>query len=151
MASKKNKDLDFTIDLIPVISLMSVCICFLLLTAVWVRIGSVNVKQAVGGQPAAETAKKPTVWVNINGNGDTTFDVRDARIPARLAKLSVKGVEGKPDHAKIKTLIQDLRATEPNLATALIQPEAQAVYENIIDLMDLFKAQGVIDLGVSPL
>jgi len=151
MAKKKKAGLDFQIDLIPVISLMSVCICFLLMTAVWVRIGSLNVKQAVGGQAASETAKKPTVWVSIDGKGATVFDVRDARIPARLQKMKVQGVDGKPDLEKIAGLIVDLKSAEPALVTALIQPDGQAVYEHIIDIMFSFRKNGIIDLGVSPL
>lgn len=151
MAKKKKAGLDFQLDLIPVISLMSVCICFLLLTAVWVQIGSINVKQAVGGQPASETAKKPTVWVAIDGKGAAVFDVRDARIPAKLQKMKVQGVDGKPDLEKIASLIVDLKSAEPALVTALIQPDGQAVYEHIIDIMSSFRKNGIIDLGVSPL
>ena len=46
------KSLDFEINLTPFIDLFSVLICFLLLTAVWIQIGSMDVKQAVGGQTA---------------------------------------------------------------------------------------------------
>lgn len=53
---KHKKHLDFEINLIPCIDLLSVCICFLLLTAVWLNIGSMNVKQAIG-QTTAETEK----------------------------------------------------------------------------------------------
>jgi len=42
------------IDLVAFISLLSVCICFLLLTTIWVQIGSMNVKQAIGGQAATD-------------------------------------------------------------------------------------------------
>lgn len=151
MAKGKKKGLDFSIELIPVISLMSVCICFLLLTAVWIQVGSINVKQAVGGQPASETQKKPTLWVALDGKGSASFEVRDSRVPARLQRLKVQGVDGKPDLEKIKELISDLRVAEPALVTALIQPDGQAVYEHIIDVMDSFKRNGVIDLGVTPL
>ena len=48
------KHLDFELNLIPCIDLLSVCICFLLLTAVWLQVGSLSVKQAIGGQSAAD-------------------------------------------------------------------------------------------------
>ncbi len=147
----KKKHLEFEINLIPAIDLLSVCICFLLLTAVWLHVGALNVKQAVGGQPASESVKKPTVWVQLDGKGDVAFDVRDARVPAKLAKAKIKGKDGKPDLEALKGLVTDLKAAEPALTTVLLQPQAQAVYEDIIDVMDSFKKEGLIDLGVAPL
>ena len=148
---KRHKHLEFEINLIPAIDLLSVCICFLLLTAVWLHVGAMNVKQAVGGQPASETAKKPTVWAQINAQGDVQLDVRDARVTAKLAKAKIPGKDGKPDLEALKNVAMELKASEPALTTVLIQPQAATVYEDIIDLMDSFKKQGMIDLGVSPL
>ncbi len=148
---KRHKHLEFEINLIPAIDLLSVCICFLLLTAVWLHVGALNVKQAVGGQPASETAKKPTVWAQINAQGDVMLDVRDARVPAKLAKAKISGKDGKLDLEGIKNIAMQLKTAEPSLTTVLIQPQAATVYEDIIDVMDQFKKQGLIDLGVSPL
>jgi biopolymer transport protein TolR len=149
---RNKKDLDFELNLIPFIDLLSVCICFLLLTAVWIQIGSMDVKQAVGGQPAAETAKKPTLWINLTAAGDMVMDVQDSsRIPANLRKAQLKNVEGKPDLEQLQAWLSSLKTVEPELATALIQPKAETAYELIIDIMDRLKLQGVNDLGVVPL
>lgn len=149
--SKKSKHLDFELNLIPFIDLLSTCICFLLLTAVWINVGAMNVKQAVGGQAASETAKKPTMWVSLEGGGDVQIEVRDARVPANLLKTRIAGAAGRPDFAGLNHLVERIRAAEPEMKTALIHPQAASVYEDIIDLMDGFKKAGVIDLGVSPL
>lgn len=150
--SRGKKNLDFEVNLIPCIDLLSVCICFLLLTAVWVQVGSMNVKQAVGGQPASESEKKPVVWVTMDGAGELVLSVQDsARVPASLRKLTVKAKEGKMDLPGLATAVENLLKVEPNLRTALIQPQAASVYEDIITMMDQFKKQGVIDLGVAPL
>ena len=146
------KHLDFEINLIPFIDLLSACICFLLLTAVWVQVGSMDVKQAVGGQPASETVKKPTIWVQMGAAGEVTLTVQDTnKIPAKLRKLVVKGIDSKLDITQLSTALTELKNLEPELRTALIQPQAQSVYEDMIALMDQFKKQGLIDLGVSPL
>lgn len=144
--------LDFEINLIPFIDLLSACICFLLLTAVWIQVGSMDVKQAVGGQPASETVKKPTIWVHMGASGDVTIDVQDSnKVPAKMRKTSYKGVEGHSDLVTIESAVTALKAIEPELRTALIQPTAQSVYEDMIALMDTCKKQGLVDLGVAPL
>ncbi len=146
------KHLDFEINLIPFIDLLSACICFLLLTAVWVQVGTLDVKQAVGGQPASETPKKPTLWVNMGNGGELAINIQDSdKVPAKLRKFVVKGLDGKANYADLETVITELKNFEPNLRTALIQPQAQSIYEDMIVLMDQFKKQGLIDLGVSPL
>jgi biopolymer transport protein ExbD len=147
------KHLDFEINLIPFIDLLSACICFLLLTAVWVQVGSMDVKQAVGGQPASETPKKPTLWVQMGKAGEITLTVQDTeKVPAKLRKLAVKGdAEGKTNTKELDSAVTTLKNLEPELRTALIQPAAESVYEDMIALMDGFKKQGLIDLGVAPL
>jgi biopolymer transport protein ExbD len=149
---KKNRHLDFEINLIPCIDLLSVCICFLLLTAVWLNVGSINVKQAVGGQSAAETEKKPLIWVFMGEGGQLTLDIQEASsIPAAMRKVMVPGLDGKANLAELNRTIGKLKEQEPRLKTALIQPQAGSAYEDIIALMDEFKKVNVIDLGVAPL
>lgn len=148
--AKKKKGLDFEVNLIPFIDLLSTCICFLLLTAVWVNIASLNVKQAVGGQAASDTAKKPTMWVAMSQGGDLTLDIRDSKLAGK-AKFSIRGLKGKPDLDQLSAAVTQAKAKEPLLTTALIQPSAGSMYEDIIDVMDQFKKSGMNDLGVSPL
>ena len=149
---KHGKHLDFEINLIPCIDLLSVCICFLLLTAVWLNVGSMNVKQAVGGQAAAETEKKPVLWVMMGPEGELNFQVQDSnKVPANLQKMKLAGADGKANAGELDKLIEQLQVVEPNLKTALIQPQAASAYEDIIALMDQFKKKGLIDLGVAPL
>ena len=149
---RHKKHLDFELNLIPFIDLLSTCICFLLLTAVWVQVGAMNVKQAVGGQAAAETEKKPTLWVMMAAEGVLSLDVRDARVPAKLAKIKINATkDGKIDLETLSSTVAKIKETEPALTTALIQPQAASLYEDIIDVMDQFKKSGLIDLGVSPL
>lgn len=146
------KHLDFEINLIPCIDLLSVCICFLLLTAVWMNLGSVNVKQAVGGQSASETQKKPILWVMLGENGDVSFEAQEAsRIPQVLRKFKLAGRENKFDLDGIKAKISELIKAEPELKTALIHPRGSSAYEEIITVMDEVRGAGLTELGVAPL
>lgn len=149
---KHTKHLDFEVNLIPCIDLLSVCICFLLLTAVWLHVGSMNVKQAVGGQSQAETPKKPLLWVYMGQGGQLTFNVQQSSlVPAALVNLKLPGFEGRANLNELNRVLTQLTAKDPGLKTALIQPQAQSSYEEIIDLMDEFKKRGLTDLGVAPL
>ncbi|HMN67532.1 MAG TPA: biopolymer transporter ExbD [Bdellovibrionales bacterium] len=146
------KHLDFEINLIPCIDLLSVCICFLLLTAVWLQVGSLNVKQAIGGQSAAETEKRAQLWVTMGEGGAISLNLKQsAKVPAKLATLTFKGVQGRTDVAEVNKAVTQFKTLDPELRTVLIQPQMQTDYEEIIGLMDEFKRAGLTDLGVVPL
>lgn len=146
------KHLDFELNLVPFIDLLSVCICFLLITAVWLNVGSMNVKQAVGGQSAAETEKKPLIMVGLDSNGTVNLDVKDSnRVPASMRRVKLTAQAGKMDLETLEKILEQIKKSEPEMRTALIQPKAQTSYEDIVGLMDQFRKSGMIDLGIVPL
>lgn len=148
---KQKKHLDFELNLIPFIDLLSTCICFLLITAVWMQIGSLNVKQAVGGQPSSETEKKPTAWISMESNGSLVVEIKDSAALANQKKSLVSAKQGKMDLDLMSKVAAELRQVEPNLKTALIQPKADTSYDDMVSLMDTVKKAGLGDLGVVPL
>lgn len=147
------KNLDFEVNLVPFIDLLSVCISFLLMTAVRFEIGSIDVKQAVGGQPAAETQKVPAVWVKMQDSGEIEFQLQDAPadVSKKLGKLRIVAKDGKPDFEDMKSNINTLKSVIPDLSTALVIPTENSKYEDVIDVMDNLKSGGLVSLGVSPL
>ncbi len=151
----KKKQLDFEVNLIPFIDLLSACICFLLLSAVWIQVGSLNVKQAVGGQSAAETVKVPALWAQMQDNGNVILKFQD--FPNSVVKqigqqALVKSVEdGKINYEELTAKVAALVAVVPDLKTGLVMPRGESEYESVIFLMDHLKKQGLTNLGVSPL
>jgi biopolymer transport protein TolR len=144
--------LDFELNLVPFIDMLSVCICFLLLTAVWINVGTMNVKQAVGGQSVAETVKKPMIWVTMGRQGELALDLRESpKIPSNLRKWNLKSQQGQLNLVELEKVLIQLKTLDPSLSTALIQPKENTEYEKLIELMDQFKKGGMKDLGVVPL
>ena len=150
---KKKKTLDFELNLVPFIDLLSVCITFLLITAVRFEIGSIDVKQAVGGQPQADTVKTPAVWTKMGGSGELELQLQDAPsgVPSHLNRLKVSSQDGKFNVAELQASLAQLKGAIPGLVTGLVIPMPETKYEDVIDLMDQLKAQGLTSLGVSPL
>src|SRR3954471_3297355 len=52
----RRRGLDAEINLVPFIDLLSMCICFLLMTAVWIQLGALEVKQSQGTEADSATA-----------------------------------------------------------------------------------------------
>lgn len=152
MLNMKKKELNHELNLIAFISLLSVLICSLLLTAIWVQIGTINVKQAVGGQASASEEKLPTLWAKMQADGDVVFQLDDApQVSKTLRLFKITGLEGGVNKAAIQEHLQSLLMLIPHLRTALVKPNSETLYEEIISLMDQFKKAGLVDLGVTPL
>lgn len=150
--AKAKKPVNTEVDLVAFISLLSVCICFLLLTSIWIQIGSMNVKQAVGGQ-AATGKPKPEMWVMMDGKGELKFKIRHVprKIERSFGNSKIAGVEGKPDYSELASYLKKLTGEYSDLSMALIRPAEKTPFEDIIELMDVFRKQGIEDLGVTPL
>ncbi len=149
---KQKKEVNTEVDLVAFISLLSVCICFLLLTTIWIQIASMNVKQAVGGQAAAGKPK-PEMWVVMKDQGELQFKLRHtpSKITRSFGKIKIPGIEGKPDFTELASYLGKLNGEYQDLSMALIRPAEKTPFEDIIELMDVFRKQGIEDLGVTPL
>src|SRR5262245_63027597 len=88
----RKKQLNFELNLVPFIDVLSVCICFLLVTAVFINLGSIPVSQAVGSQ-ADKEKKTGSVIVSLGGGGDVRFEVKDVKgITKDSSLVTIKGI-----------------------------------------------------------
>ena len=149
---KNKKDLNFELNLIPVFDVFSACICFLLITAVWVQIGSMDVSQALGGQSSEEKKNPPSVLTYMEPTGEIHFALKDAPgAPGRLKDIRIKGENGQVSWNQVENYIGQLSKQMPGLKTALVMPSKQTRYEDMIKVMDQFRKRGLKDIGISPL
>src|SRR5690349_16878240 len=81
------RSLDAEINLVPFIDLLSVCICFLLMTAVWVQIGALQVKQSHGTAGAASTGPYE---LDLRFSSATGFDVFLKKGTKTVKKAAIK-------------------------------------------------------------
>src|SRR6516164_120505 len=94
-ANGRRKRTNFELNLVPFIDVLSTCICFLLVTAVFVNLGSFHVSQAVGSEKSQEKPKG-SVTVSMGGHSDIRFEVKDVRgLRKGESMVTIKGEQGK--------------------------------------------------------
>ena len=64
------------VNLVPFIDLLSVCICFLLISAVWLNVGSLQVKQALGTAAEEPPADLLDIEVSFIGQYSVIYAVK---------------------------------------------------------------------------
>lgn len=158
---KGKKTLNPDINLVPFIDLLSVCICFLLVSAVWLQVGSVQVKQAYGTD--AEDAPKETFDIDIS-----FVDAFSVRLGLKQKDKTVLALDIKADsrdalkaavNSNLEATITKLRGAHVNgdaiaipdlIASATITPAKVANYESLITVMDVLRKHQIVNLAVIP-
>lgn len=148
----RKKNMNFELNLIPFIDVLSTCICFLLVTAVFVNLGSIHVSQAVGSEKNKEQVKTGSVIVSFGSSGDVRFEAKDVKgFAADLSLVTIKGQGGKINYPKTEEWIKAFTSRFTNVKTVLMMPNPTSKYDDLIQLMAQFKANSMDQIGIAPL
>ncbi len=145
--SSGKKDLNAELNLLPVFDILSVCICFLLMTVVWIEIRTIETKQAIGGQSQSETESKASVWLSIDERNNVTVTFKTPKAKDKSSVLTAKN--GQIDWSKAQSLL--IGSTSRKVESAHILPVKTTKYNQVIRLMDILKQNGIKDIGLSPI
>lgn len=147
IGGQNKKSLDVELNLLPVFDVLSVCICFLLMTVVWIQVGQIKTSQALGGQSQAETKNPPSVWLTVDEKSNVVLSLKhtqnagDQMIAASGGQVNMNALVN-----RIQTLAQ-----KHNFEIALLMPAKNTSYDSIIQIMDTLKGANIKDVGLSPL
>lgn len=141
------KELDFELNLTSFIDLLSTCTCFLLITAVWIQIGSLEIKQSHGTE-AAE-AKKNSYDLDIvyknpqelrlnfkkDGKHVKVIDVKSATTDGMLAELN-------------KAIVAQVTDKKLTIAVATVTPRSTVNYGQLVSTLDVLRKNQIVNIGV---
>lgn len=149
---QRARHMNFELNLIPMIDILSVSISFLLITTVFLQLGTLNVKQGMG-DAGAETAKNPpSAFIKVENDGHITFTLKDLPQGTQAVReFNIQGVGGRVDTDRTLQYVEFLRNKYPEVQTASLLPGAQAKYQDLIMLIDVLRKNSIINVGISPL
>ena len=146
----RKKNTNFELNLVPFIDVLSTCICFLLVTAVFINLGAFHVSQAVGSEKSQEKEKKGSVTASLGGKGDIRFEVKDIK-GAKNTMITIAGEQGKVNFARTEEWIKSFSSHYTDVKTVLIMPNPHSKYDDLIQLMAQFKQSSMDQIGIAPL
>jgi len=127
------KPLDASINLVPFIDLLSCCISFLLITAVWTQLSRMDVTQkskAPSGAVEDNPTPKVTLTLYIDKDGYTFTKSTGERTP-----IEMKGEEY--DYVKLSETLQQAKKDYPDQDDLTIKSDDNVMYQKIIRTMDV--------------
>jgi biopolymer transport protein ExbD len=123
------------LNLVPFVDLFSVLIIFLVSTAVWDQIASVQINLGVENKPSTQVAPPDTVKkIQANIKITVASDYIEFFDEGRTKRLP-KGATGF-DFAAVDDFVTGVRSKYPEKKDMLIMAGDKTVYENLIGVMD---------------
>lgn len=145
----RKKEVNFELNLIPFIDILSVCVCFLLVTTVFMSLGSFHVNQAIGDTKQDETLKDQSLMVSFGDRGEVKIDIQQGEKTVR--SFGIKGSKGQLDFNGIEKWMKQFSQTDQEIKTVLLLPNPVTKYDELIQLMAQFRQNSFEHIGVAPL
>jgi len=149
MGNKNKKNINFELNLIPFIDMLSTVLCFLILTAVWTYVGTIDTKQAVGAESTAGDENPPSVVVQMDPDNSFEFTLKDVKTNNR--HFVVRALDGQPDWERVNKLIENLHLNFPELKTSVVLTRPNVTYGNTIQIVDTLRKNEIKEVGISPM
>jgi len=140
------KPLDASLNLVPFIDLLSCCISFLLITAVWTQLARMDVTQKGQGAAGAQDEKppEPTVTLTLFVNKDGyTF----AKSTGESTDIPKKGDDY--DLVKLADVLKDAKTAYPDKNDIQVKSDDDVIYNNVIKTVDTVVSAKFPDVSLS--
>lgn len=142
--SGRRRSLDAEINLVPFIDLLSMCICFLLMTAVWTQLSAVQVKQANGTEGAADTAQSMDLDVKFVSSEALALTLKKSGKAIQTVQSALADLDGTIQ------AIQAGVAGKGEISAVMITPNHGVDYGTMVTVMDTLRKNRLVNLGVVP-
>jgi biopolymer transport protein ExbD len=140
------KPLDAAINLVPFIDLLSCCISFLLITAVWTQLARMDVTQKGQGAAGSTDEKPPEPTVNL-----TLYIDKDgytfAKSTGESTPIPMKGDDY--DYSRLADILKEAKTAYPDKNDIAVKSDDSVIYNKIIRTMDIVLSGGFHDIGLS--
>ena len=153
------KSLNAEVNLVPFIDLLSMCICFLLMTAVWIQIGSLQIKQSKGTSAPTESG----LDLSLRFLGPSSVELSLAKgsktvKKEAIAETSPEKLVDKLDQllpTAVTAALKSKTPLAPNqlgsvVSSAMVTPRPGVPYGTLVAAMDVLRRHAIVNLGVVP-
>src|SRR5260370_10920224 len=141
------KALDVEFNLVPFIDLLSCCISFLLITAVWTQIAGLQVASS-GGPPDQQQKQENTIDVKL------LLTEKGYSLTMAGAQIEIPNVNGKDravyDTKTLEEKLKTLKANLPHQSAITEQPEDAVAYAALIAAADNCNDQQLRNITITP-
>lgn len=143
--SEDKKNLDFDLNLVPFIDMFSVVLCFLIMTAVQISVGAIDLKQSTG--TTSLTSDQTPVLVLSLSESSLEFQLKNSKSDIRTSlPLNSKNLK-----EEVQKMISSIKGRDEKLNSAIVLSAQSVSYQKIVTMLEILKGQGFGQVGISSL
>ncbi len=135
------------LNLVPIIDLMSVCIIFLLITAVWTQVSMIQIGSSIYGKKTSDEKPEPPPKAEIPFRLDVRTD--GYRMIIGRQEMRFPKIGGKYDQDKLTAEVKKVKELYPEKNDAIITVMDELPYETLIGGMDALLTGGFPEISVA--
>jgi biopolymer transport protein TolR len=139
---KGKKSVDAVINVVPFIDLLSCCLAFLLITAVWTQVGKLQVSQAGGISDSPPDNKTLTLTLAVTDKGYSLMAGQESAV----IDIAKKGTEY--DVTGLTEKLKDIKTRYPDQHAITVQPEDSIQYNDLVQAIDTCIKNGLESVSV---
>jgi biopolymer transport protein TolR len=142
------KALDAEINLVPFIDLLSCCISFLLITAVWTQIAGLQISSS-GGPPEPQKQEQ-TVDLKLLLT-EKGYQLTMPGAALEIPKVASAGGAAAFDRKALAEKLRTLKGSLPDQSAITVQPEDAIAYDDLVSTVDICLGEQLRNVTVAPL
>lgn len=137
----------FDVNLVPFIDLMSVCIIFLLITAVWTQVSMIQIGSSIYGKKSSDNEVKPPPRADIVFR----LDVKESGYNVVVGRESVllPKIAGQYDQEGLVKELKKVKELYPEKVDSIITVADELPYETLVNGMDALLTAGFPEIGIA--
>ncbi len=135
------------LNLVPIIDLMSVCIIFLLITAVWTQVSMIQIGSSIYGKKSSDEKVEPPKEAQVPFRLDVLRDGYRVLIGKQTIKFPKIGDQY--DQTKLITELKKIKEMYPEKADAVVTILDELPYGTLIGGMDALLTAGFPEISVA--
>jgi biopolymer transport protein TolR len=147
----QKRDINAELNLTPFIDLLSTCVCFLLLSAVWVEVGSIEIKQSHGTAAAQEAKENFDLEVFFSSDHQANLYLKKNGKMVQTFKVSGEGSFEKfitnIDNTIVSKIINSNNVSR-TIGTATVATADGLNYGHLVSTLDVLRKNKIMNIGV---
>lgn len=135
------------LNLVPIIDLMSVCIIFLLITAVWTQVSMIQIGSSIYGKKSSDEKVEPPKRAEIPFRLDVLRD--GYRVMIGRQEMRFPKVGGAYDQDKLTAELKKIKELYPDKNDCVVTVLDELPYDSLIGGMDALLTAGFPEISVA--
>ena len=135
------------LNLVPFIDLMSVCIIFLLITAVWTQVSMVQLGSSIYSKKTSEEPLQPPPFSEVVLRVDVLPE--GFRLVAGRERFLIPTLQGKYDKNTLLTKLKAVKQKYPEKTDGIASVRDEVLYKHLVTAMDSLTLAGFSQVSIT--